>query len=147
MTRTSQGLNTALTLALFLFPTAAVSQASPTAERETHCQSKSRSHESRVIVHGKLFASNGGGSGYRVWVVGTSRIVWLSKDIEPPVPADLEHAFTPFDEELYGDFVIVSLEADTPGKMREVCLVSGKSLVARSVATGKSRRIRDGAHE
>jgi hypothetical protein len=84
-----------------------------------------------VKVHGRLYAANGGGSGFRIWIVGTRRIVWLSPKIDPAIPDPIRSAFKPFDEQLYGDFTLVPLAPDRPGVMREVCFVSGARLVVR----------------
>jgi hypothetical protein len=103
-------------------------------DRELACRSL-RGSESPIKVHGRLYASNGGGTGFRIWIVGTKRIVWLSPKIEPAVPDAIRNAFKPFDEQLYGDFTLVPLAPDRPGVMREVCLVSGEHVVARAAET------------
>ncbi len=87
-----------------------------------------------ITVRGRLYAANGGGSGFRVWIVATQRIVWLSPKIEPAIPDAIKNAFWAFDEQLYGDFTLVPLAPDRPGVMREVCFVSGDHLVARRAA-------------
>ena len=109
-------------------------------ERAAQCASLAKA-EAPLTVHGRLYGANGGGSGFRIWIVGTRRIVWLSPKIDPAVPDTIRNAFTPFDEELYGDFDLVPLAPDRPGVMREVCFVSGEHLVARDTRTGQSRSI------
>jgi hypothetical protein len=105
--------------------------AAPDRGRACHALSGSKPP---ITVHGRLFAANGGGSGFRIWIVGTKRIVWLSPKIEPAIPDAIKQAFAPFDEQLYGDFTLVPLAQDRPGLMREVCFVSGNHLVARHAA-------------
>jgi hypothetical protein len=126
-------LLTALALLALQSPTAVASM------RIAQCQALSKMAEAPMTVHGRLYAANGGGSGFRIWLVGTTRIVWLTPKIDPAVPANVLERFTPFDEELYGDFTFVPLRPDRPGVMREVCFVSGDRLVARDVKTRATR--------
>jgi hypothetical protein len=109
-------------------------------ERAGQCAALPKA-EAPITVHGRLYGANGGGSGFRIWIVGTRRIVWLSPKIDPAVPDTIRNAFKPFDEELYGDFDLVPLAPDRPGVMREVCFVSGEHLIVRDVRTGQSRPI------
>ena len=109
-------------------------------DRAAQCASVSGG-AATITVHGRLYGANGGGSGFRIWIVGTRRIVWLSPKIDPAIPDTIASAFKPFDEELYGDFDVVPLARDRPGVMREVCFVSGEHLVVRDVHTGQSRRV------
>ena len=105
-------------------------QPSPSARsgRVAQCQALTTNAAAPITVRGRLYAVNGRGSGFRVWIVGTKRIVWLTPRIEPAVPAAVRSAFTPFDEELYGDFTLVPLQPDTPGRMREMCLAAADNL-------------------
>jgi hypothetical protein len=112
-----------------LIPAVALASSS----REQTCRAL-RGSQPSITVHGRLYAANGGGSGFRIWIVGTTRIVWLTPKIEPAIPEAIRTAFTPFDQQLYGDFTLVPLTPDRPGVMREVCLVSGGHLVARRAA-------------
>jgi hypothetical protein len=109
-------------------------------ERAGQCAALPKA-EAPITVHGRLYGANGGGSGFRIWIVGTRRIVWLSPKIDPAVPDTIRNAFTPFDEELYADFDLVPLAPDRPGVMREVCFVSGEHLIVRDIRTGQSRPI------
>jgi hypothetical protein len=104
-------------------------------DRALACRSLTGS-EAPLTVRGRLYAANGGGSGFRIWIVGTRRIVWLSPRIDPAIPDAVRQAFKPFDEQVYGDFTLVPLAPDRPGVMREVCFVSGEHLVVRQ---GKAR--------
>jgi hypothetical protein len=106
--------------------------------RLTQCQSLAHAPVTPMRVRGRLYGANGGGSGFRIWLVGTRRIVWLTPRIEPAVPAAITATFKPFDEELYGDFTLLPLRPDRPGVMREVCFVSGERLVVREVQTGRT---------
>jgi hypothetical protein len=108
-------------------------QAAPPADarRIEQCRARSAASTPPTTARGRLYAANGGGSGFRIWLVGTSRIVWITPKIDPAVPREIRDRFKPFDEELYGNFTFVPLRPDQPGVMREVCLVSGEKLTAR----------------
>lgn len=101
------------------------------ADRVAQCQSLASAPSPPITVHGRLYGANGGGSGFRVWIVGTKRIVWLTPKIDPAIPDAIRHAFKPFEEDLYGDFTLVPLAPNRPGVMREVCFASGKNLAMR----------------
>jgi hypothetical protein len=109
--------------------------------RAAACQQTGRAVDEAFTVRGRLFAANGGGSGYRIWPVGTRRILWVSPKIDPPLPGDLEGGFRPFDEELYGDFTVVPLARDKPGVMREICFVAARNLTVLGVRTRERRRV------
>jgi hypothetical protein len=110
----------------------AILQTPPPADaRVAACRALSTAAAPPTTARGRLYAANGGGSGFRIWLVGTTRIVWITPKIVPAVPDAIRKRFTPFDEELYGDFTFVPLRPDKPGVMREVCLVSGERLSAR----------------
>jgi len=122
---------TAATIAaLLLVSLQAASATVAPADRLARCRALARGVGS-ITVHGRLYAANGGGSGFRIRVDGTHRIVWLTPKIEPAVTDAIRSAFTPFDEVLIGDFTLVPLAPDRPGVMREVCFVSGAHLVTR----------------
>jgi hypothetical protein len=130
---------------LFLLVALQSPPATPAGARIAQCQALTSTAEVPTTVRGRLYAANGGGSGFRIWLVGTTRVVWLTPRIDPAVPDAIRHAFVPFDEELYGDFTLVPLRPDRPGVMREVCFVGGLHLVARNVKTGVTRAV-DGPH-
>ena len=135
-----QAASTAIAL-LGLVGTAVASETA-ISDRAPACNAISEVHEPPFTVHGRLFAANGGGSGFRIWRIGSQRIFWISIKVEPPLPADVHAAFRGFDEELYGDFTLVAVQPERAGHMREVCLVSGANLVVRDVATGAVRKPR-----
>jgi hypothetical protein len=100
--------------------------------RVAQCQALTKTAHPPITVRGRLYAANGGGSGFRIWIVGTTRIVWLTAKIDPALPIEITRRFTPFDEVLYGNFTVVPLRQDRPGVMREVCFVSGDRLTVRA---------------
>jgi len=110
-------------------------------DRAAACEAIGRAAGSAVRVHGRLFAANGGGSGYRIWPVGTQRLVWVSWRVQPALPDAVANRFTPFAEELYGDFTLVPLEPERAGRMREMCLLAGDNLVVRDLQSGVARRV------
>src|SRR5215831_5285928 len=101
------------------------------AARLARCRALTPAADAPITVRGRLYAANGGGSGFRIWIVGTTRIVWLTPKMDPAVPRQILDRFTPFEEDLYGDYTFLPLRPDKPGVMREVCMVSGVHLVAR----------------
>jgi hypothetical protein len=105
--------------------------------RQHDCQSKSGALPA-VTVHGMLGIANGGGSGYRIWLVGTRRVVWLTDGI----PRSIESLFTPAEEHVFGDFTLIPLAPDRPGHMRPMCFVAGENLVLQDPRTGQSKRVK-----
>jgi hypothetical protein len=103
-------------------------QPPPGTNRVAQCQALTKTAVAPVTVHGRLYAANGGGSGFRIRIAGTKRIVWLTAKIEPAIPDEVRRAFTPFNEDLAGDFTLVPLQPDKPGVMREVCFVAADKL-------------------
>ena len=134
-------------LALFLLtidsPSQIIDAIPAGSDRTAACHRTGRATGPAVTVRGRLFAANGGGSGYRIWPVGTKRILWVSWRVDPPLPDTVFHSFRPFDEELYGDFTLVPLGPDRPGVMREMCFVAAANLTVRDTQSG-ARRILEG---
>jgi hypothetical protein len=122
---------TGIVTALLLLALQSTPAATAHADRVAQCQSLAVTPSAPITVHGRLYGANGGGSGFRVWIVGTKRIVWLTPKIDPAMPDAIRQAFAPFEQDLYGDFTLVPLAPNRPGVMREVCFVSGKNLEAR----------------
>jgi hypothetical protein len=113
-------------LVLALPPTRSADQS-----RVAQCRALTKTAEAPTTVPGRLYAANGGGSGFRIWIVGTKRVVWITPKIDPAVPSEIRDRFKPFDEELSGHFTFVPLAPDRPGVMREVCLVSANDVEVR----------------
>ena len=101
-------------------------------DRLEACKATGLAAGAPIVVHGRLYAANGGGSGYRIWPVGTKRLLWLSSRVDPALPEPIKEAFVPFEDVLYGDYTLLPLAPDRPGVMREVCLVGGRALVKRN---------------
>jgi hypothetical protein len=125
--------------AAWLFCWGAGDARSASDDRAMACREAEGSTGEPYQVRGRLYAANGGGSGYRIWIVGTKRIVYVSPRVEPVLPVGLEKGFTAFSEVVYGDFTLQGLAPDRPGVMREVCVVAvARHLVAP--ASGRPHR-------
>ena len=81
-----------------------------------------------VVVHGRLRASNGNPS-FRIWPVGTNRLLGLFGDEEPIMPAEVLERIRPSENEVYGDFEVCPLTKKRQGEMQLVCMESAKNLV------------------
>lgn len=89
-------------------------------------------------MHGRLFAANGRPS-FRIWIVGTRRILGVSHRVadeshRPLLPANVWAAFgdgQAFGTFVYGDFEVCPFTRDRPGWMRLVCIASARNLVVR----------------
>lgn len=91
-------------------------------------------------THGRLSFYNGG-SNYRIWKVGTKRILAVfsgpsrfpprtDADREnPEFPANVDAVFRPPDNWIYADFEVCPLEPEHPGWMQAVCVESAKKIV------------------
>ena len=128
--RTLMSLSLAASLAVATL-TSVASPADAAPDKAATCKASRLAVGESFRVRGRLYAADGGGSGYRIWLVGTKRVVWVSGRVDPPLPAQLEDAFVPFGEVVYGDFTLQALAADRPGHMREVCIVDVERYVVR----------------
>jgi hypothetical protein len=100
--------------------------------RREACRALPRAQDRTLLFRGRLFAANGGGSGFRIWPVGSERLYWISAQLDPELPDSGLRQFKPFSEVLYGDFEVLPLAPDKPGHMREVCLITAKNVVVRT---------------
>lgn len=90
-------------------------------------------------AHGRLAVYNGTPS-YRLWKIGTHRILGISSgpnaeqrdaldNEHPEFPANVERAFkTPFSR-IFADFEICPLEPEHAGWMQSACIESAKNIV------------------
>ena len=79
-------------------------------------------------IHGRLSAWNGAPT-FRIWRIGTSRILGVKGDLLPPalrtrLPADS------FKANLIGDFRVCPISHDRPGRMRMITIADARHLVA-----------------
>lgn len=78
-------------------------------------------------VHGRLFVANGTPA-FRIWRVGTKRILGVAGGEKPVLPASFLEFVSPTSN-LYGDFLVCPLSEARPGEMQSVCIESGQRLV------------------
>jgi hypothetical protein len=81
------------------------------------------------VVHGRLSAYNGNPT-FRIWRIGTSRILGLAGPkpgdlVEPPEGLTCKAAF---DCDTFADFLVCPFSKDEPGVMQRVCIESAKNV-------------------
>ena len=111
----------ALSMALSLLAPAASSGQTP-------CKTDARVVGSCFKVHGRFSFYNGNPS-FRIWPVGTHRLLGVTDDPEL-LPPNLE-PFTrkPDGPDVYGDFEVCPLTVEHEGWMQTVCVESATNLV------------------
>ena len=138
-----RALRTNALVALVLLPISTSGQASP--EPGPRCAATSAVGPC-FRVHGRLFAANGAPT-FRIWVVGTRRILGVhGDDAEAGRPTGYPACLVPhigFDKNLYADFTVCPVAPDRPGRMRPVCIESASNLVSEEAgAAGDRQRVR-----
>jgi hypothetical protein len=90
-------------------------------------------------THGRLNFANGNPS-YRIWKVGTKRILAVysgpsrfpprtDADSElPEFPASVDKVFRPPDNHIFADFEVCPLEPERKGEMQAVCIESATNI-------------------
>ena len=79
-----------------------------------------------VKHHGRLSSQNG--IAYKIWLIGTTRMVALENE-PPSFLAKYLDMTSPEHSYIYGDFDICPVEPDRPGYLRRVCVVGAENLV------------------
>jgi hypothetical protein len=105
-------------------------------------------------TRGRLAVYNGGAPNYRIWKIGTHRILGVFNgpshfppksdeyDMEPEFPASLDKAYVDdnrrhksatgvmwaFPPEVFADFEVCQLEPEKKGEMQAVCIESAKNI-------------------
>lgn len=88
-------------------------------------------------VHGRLSAYNGTPS-FRLWKIGTHRILGIYSGPDandpldnehPELPANVNRVFKPFSNQVFADFEICPLEPEHRGEMQDACIESAKNIV------------------
>jgi hypothetical protein len=123
---------------------ALVAQAVPqkaAANRKILCKTPENSG-SCYWTHGRLNFGNGNPS-YRIWKVGTKRILAVysgpsrfpprtREDSElPEFPASVDKVFRPPNNWIFADFEICPLEPEQKDEMQSVCIESAKNIVVQ----------------
>ena len=100
--------------------------------QETPIRCETPPVEACAVRHGRLTSLQG--IPYRIWLIGTKRMIAVDNDPVLLLPADapgyLDPA-SPDHSEIFGDFTICPLEQDQPGHLRRACVTSAKNLVVR----------------
>jgi len=95
-----------------------------------------------VKRHGRLSSQNG--IALMLWLIGTKRVVAVNNDADA-LPSEIRKYLYMTSEDhsyIFGDFLVCPLEPDTPGKMRQACLVGAEKLVVKPLRRpGPSFRI------
>ena len=89
--------------------------------------------ESCFKHHGRLSSQNG--IALTIWLIGTTRRVGLDNDFDdlPSIVRKYLEMTSPDHSYIYGDFDICPLERDTPGHLRQVCVVGAEKLVVQNL--------------
>jgi hypothetical protein len=116
----------------------AVPRTGATAQRQIPCKVPENASMC-YWTRGRLAFYNGNPP-YRVWKVGTKRVLgvfsgtaaWPPKDqsdqLDPELPNNLRTLFKPPGNRIFGDFEICPLESERPGWMQAVCIESATHL-------------------
>ena len=88
-------------------------------------------------ARGRLSVYNGTPS-YRLWKIGTHRILGIHSgpgandpldNEHPELPANVKRVFKPFSNQIFADFEICPLEPEETGTMQSACIESAKNIV------------------
>lgn len=80
-------------------------------------------------TRGRLTVHNGNPT-FRIWRVGTNRILGVVGGEDPALPSDIRKQLS-FDTEIFADYVVCPTAPDRPGHMRMVCVESADRMVVR----------------
>jgi hypothetical protein len=92
-------------------------------------------------THGRLVLANGGSPNYRLWKIGTGRILGIyagparypqadEPDLGTELPAMLQR-YDFMNVELFGDFEVCPLAPLKEGHMQPACIETAKNIVAK----------------
>src|ERR1700730_203354 len=127
-------------LASALILCALVAQAVPqkTATRTILCKTPENA-STCYWTRGRLAFYNGNPP-YRLWKIGTNRVlgifsgpsIWPPHDqrdqSNPELPATINSVFRPPDNRIFADFEICPLDPERPGWMQDACIESAKNI-------------------
>jgi hypothetical protein len=122
---------------------ALVAQAVPQeiAQRKIPCKTPENA-ASCYWVRGRLAFYNGNPS-YRIWKVGTNRILGIYSgpsrfpprtrldSEDPEFPRSINKAFRPPNNRIFADFEVCPLDRERPGWMQDACIESAKNIIVR----------------
>jgi len=81
--------------------------------------------------HGRLSSQNG--IAFKIWLIGTTRVVGLEGTEFPPIVEKYLEMTSPDHSFIYGDFDICPTEYDRPGVLRRVCVTGAEKLVVQKL--------------
>lgn len=79
-------------------------------------------------VHGRLSFYNGNPS-FRIWHIGTSRVLGVWDDELPIIPDAIWEKFKPHENDVFGDFEVCPFTKKRPEAMQYVCVQSFRNIV------------------
>lgn len=108
---------------------AAASAAEPQVDKR--CEVSPKRDGQCFVVNGRLYASNGG-PGYRIYKLGTHRVLGVfnhyGQDIDPTLPLSVTHKLPGgalgFDHYAYGNYTVCPFSKERKGAMRFVCIAA-----------------------
>jgi len=133
----------ALILALAMCALAAQALPQATAKRKSPCKTPENA-ASCYWTHGRLAFYNGNPP-YRLWKIGTKRVlgifsgpsIWPPHDqrdqFNPELPANLERVFRPPNNRIFADFEVCPLDPERPGWMQDACIESTKNIFVQEL--------------
>ena len=86
--------------------------------------------DSCFSIRGRMGASNGTPS-YRIWIVGTHRLLGVTESRGCVVPPLLDSLIGVQDQVVYADFVVRPVTQEAGGVMRLVCIASATRITTR----------------
>jgi hypothetical protein len=127
-----------LLFALLAFALSALGFPQKSSRRKIDC--KTPANEATCYwTHGRLSLYNGSPS-YRVWKVGTHRILGIYSgpgfekrypldNENPELPVNVERAFKSPYSQIFADFEVCPLEPEVAGAMQAACIETAKNIV------------------
>ena len=133
----------ALVSALVLGALAAQAVPQNAAKRKIPCKTPSNAG-SCYWTRGRLAFYNGNPS-YRIWKVGTNRILGIYSgpsrfpprtrldSEDPEFPPSINKAFRPPNNRIFADFEVCPLDRERPGWMQDACIESAKNIIVQTL--------------
>jgi hypothetical protein len=113
----------------------APSSAAGKQKREVPCKTEANA-KSCYWARGRLSA-NMGAPAFRLWKIGTHRVLGIysgptvdfAEDNEHPAfPENVQRVFRPMQNRIFADFEVCPLEPEKPGTMQAACIESAKNI-------------------
>lgn len=95
------------------------------------CEGRADLVDACFVVRGRVSAYNGNPT-FRMWIVGTQRLLGIDQDVDerPAAPRELA-PYLNFDHDVFGDFRVCPLTPEREGWMRRVCIESASNWFAK----------------